>query len=338
MGDTKLKLLKILDILKETDENHPLTSNQICEKLKLAGLEASRKAVCSDINILKEYYNNESDEGYEIMLSEDNRKGYYMNSRSFEDWELKVLIDAVWQAKFLTELKSKSLSDRLRMLASAESKKVLQTVISVKSHVKSSKVTVAEHIDMLMIAIRKGRKVKFQYEYTDTNLERHSRYDGKEYLINPYALKWKGDCYYLICNYDKYNNLAHYRLDRIANLCITDMPVKPAKEVVGDNPSLKIEEYISKSMYNYGGEKIRLVLNVKAYMVDVLIDNFGEDLVFKQIGTEDNYEVHVSVNEEDGLYFWLLQHGSNLKVVSPERVRDKLLVYVQDIKELYENV
>lgn len=339
MGDTKLKLLKILDILKETDENHPLTSNQIREKLKLEGLEVSRKAVCSDINILKEYYNNKYDDGYEIMLSEDNRKGFYMHSRSFEDWELKVLIDAVWQAKFLTEQKSKSLTDRLKMLASAESRKVLQTVTPVKSHVKTSKLTVAEHIDMLMIAIRKGRKVKFQYEYTDPNLERHCRRDGKEYLINPYALKWKGDCYYLICNYDKPNNnkLSLYRLDRIANLCITDMPVKSPKEVVGVNPYLKIEDYVSKSLYNYGGELIRLVLRVKDYMVDEMIDNFGNDIEFKQVGTVDYYEVHVTINEGEGLYFWLLQHRDNLKVVSPEKVRDKLLEYVQDIQDLYRN-
>lgn len=336
MEKTKMKLLRVLDILKDTDENHPLTANEICEKLQSYGIEAERKSVCRDINTLIEYYNNESDYGYEIEKYDDNRKGYYMCSRSFEDWELKILIDAVWQARFLTEKKSESLAKRLRLLASLESRKVLQNVTPVKSYVKTNKLNVAEHIDMLLIAIRKGRKVKFQYEYTDTNLDRQVKFGGKEYLVNPYSLKWRGDRYYLIGNYDKYDNLSFYRLDRIVNFSITDMPVKPAKEVVGDNPSSKIEEYVAKSLYNFGGEKIHVVLRVKPNMVDELIDYFGENIEFKQNGS-DEYDVRVAVNEGDGLYFWLLQYGENVKVVSPVQVREELLKRVRRIKDLYEN-
>lgn len=73
-------------------------------------------------------------------------------------------------------------------------------------------------------------------------------------------------------------------------------------------------------------------------MVDEMIDYFGEDLVFKQIGTEDNYEVHVSVNEEDGLFFGLLQHGSNIKVVIPKRVKDELLGRLKRIQDQYNEI
>jgi predicted DNA-binding transcriptional regulator YafY len=335
MEETKIKLLRTLDILKETDEEHPLTAKQICKKLELEGFEAERKSISRNINALIEYYDQYSDENYEIMGSKDTRKGYFMNSRNFEDWELKVLIDAVWQARFLTEERSKSLSQRLRMMASCESRKVLQNVTPVKSHAKTSKHKVAEHIDKLLRAIKEGRKVVFEYESTDTNMKRHSRFDGKEYLINPYALKWNGDRYYLVCNYDKYDDLSFYRLDRIANLRITDMPVKPAKEVVGDNPSMKIEAFVSKSMYSYGGESVRLVLCIKPFMVDELVDYFGEDLKFRENGSEDEFEVHVSVNNADGLYYWLLQHGENVKVVSPEPVRDELLRRIDKIRSLY---
>jgi hypothetical protein len=65
-------------------------------KTLLYGIAAERKSICRDINILKD------DAGYDIALSEDNKQGYYMVSRDFEDWELKILIDAIWGAKFLT--------------------------------------------------------------------------------------------------------------------------------------------------------------------------------------------------------------------------------------------
>lgn len=335
MEKTKVKLLMILEILKETDEHHPLTANEIIEKLSLNGIKAERKSVCRDINALMEFYNDSADSGYEIALSNGRPKGYYMASRRFEDWELKVLIDVVWQARFLTKSRSEALSNSLRMLAGAESRKVLQNVTPVRSCAKTSKVKVADHIDTLLKAIRKGRKVKFKYEYTDINMDRHTRFDGKEYLINPYALKWNGDRYYLICNYDKYDDLSFYRLDRVADLEITELPVKPAQEVVGPNPSMKIEEFVSKSLYSYGGESMRVVLCIKPFMVDELIDYFGEDLKFRENGSEGEYEVHVSVNNGDGLYYWLLQHGENVKVVSPDPVRNELLRRIDTIRSLY---
>jgi len=53
MADIKLKLLRVLEIIKETDKNNPLTTAQISEKLGLFSLEAERKAINRDINILR---------------------------------------------------------------------------------------------------------------------------------------------------------------------------------------------------------------------------------------------------------------------------------------------
>ena len=71
----KLKLLRILDILRETDETHPITAPAICEQLAKSGLTAERKSVCRDINTLIEY-------GYSIKLCRDNKLGYYMDASS----------------------------------------------------------------------------------------------------------------------------------------------------------------------------------------------------------------------------------------------------------------
>ena len=69
----KLKLLKILDILKETDKTNPITAPAICSRLEKMGIKAERKSVCRDINTLIEY-------GYKIVLCHDNKLGYYMDS------------------------------------------------------------------------------------------------------------------------------------------------------------------------------------------------------------------------------------------------------------------
>lgn len=69
----KLKLLRIFDILKETDSTHPITAPAICTRLAEMGIKAERKSVCRDINTLIEY-------GYNIVLCHDNKLGYYLDS------------------------------------------------------------------------------------------------------------------------------------------------------------------------------------------------------------------------------------------------------------------
>ena len=52
--DNKKRLLYILDMMKKTDENHPLNSTQIIEKLAEKGIKAERKAVSRDVKFLGE--------------------------------------------------------------------------------------------------------------------------------------------------------------------------------------------------------------------------------------------------------------------------------------------
>ena len=55
MGATKEKLLRTLDILKTTDEQHPLTTAKIIALLRDYGLEPERKSVLRDIAVLQDY-------------------------------------------------------------------------------------------------------------------------------------------------------------------------------------------------------------------------------------------------------------------------------------------
>ena len=52
MEKTKQRLLRVLDIIKSTDEQHPITANEIVAELQRYGIEAERKAVLRDIEAL----------------------------------------------------------------------------------------------------------------------------------------------------------------------------------------------------------------------------------------------------------------------------------------------
>ena len=311
----------------DTDEEHPITSTGIAEALQNYGIDAERKSICRDVNILKD------DAGYDIVQSEDNKKGYYMASRDFEDWEIKILIDAVWSSKFLTKGNAKKLSEKLLNLTSASSRKMLKAVAPIQSKLRSANVITKINIDILLKAIKRGRKIAFKYTYIDSDLQTKLRRDGFTYVINPYTLIWRDGYYYLIGNYDTHDNLSYYRLDRLKDARISDEPAKPVSVILGENADLKLEEYIRTALYNYGGEKIKLLLEINSDMVDNLIDYFGSDLVFKKHG--EKWRTYVNVLEGEGLYYWLMQYGKNIKVLEPIKVREKLICQLKETLKIY---
>ena len=152
----KLKLLYVLDILKKTDEQHPITTNQIVSKLENYGIEAERKSVLRDINLLKDEY------GCELELSEDNRLGYYMAGREFEDWEIRLLCDAAAGAQFLTEKDRRTLIDKLCNLTSEAVGKQIKHTTFIRGS-GGQKRSTKNNIDIVMRAIAAQKKVSFQY-------------------------------------------------------------------------------------------------------------------------------------------------------------------------------
>ena len=128
---SKTKLLMILDILnKESDEENILTINDIIEKLKESGIDVERKSVIRDIKYLSEM-------GYDISLYNENRKGYFMRSRDFDINELRLIVDAILSAKFITQKKTKELVKKVECLTSKYQAKKLQKNFYMNQMIKS---------------------------------------------------------------------------------------------------------------------------------------------------------------------------------------------------------
>lgn len=104
--------LLIIDILKEqTDEDHYLTTSQLCAILKNEyGIETHRTTIKSNIEMLQQA-------GIGIQAVRSTQNQYNFIERDFDIAELKLLIDAVQSAKFMTKAKSDQLVTKLTALA-----------------------------------------------------------------------------------------------------------------------------------------------------------------------------------------------------------------------------
>jgi Fe2+ or Zn2+ uptake regulation protein len=112
MANDRLKIVGILEILKQTDKDNPITAQQIIANLENDyGITTERKSVYNCIQALQ------TRQEYKIVQHSDKKKGWYSDkAENFENWEIKVLIDAIWQCEFLSYDICRKITDNLKSL------------------------------------------------------------------------------------------------------------------------------------------------------------------------------------------------------------------------------
>ena len=325
MGKNTVRTLRVLELLKDTDEEHPITASEIVEKLdRLYAIGAERKAVGRDIEDLNYC-------GYSIVLHDDNKRGWYME-HPFEDWELKILTDAVQSAKFLDQKSTDVISEKLRSLSGADGRRTL-AVMAVPADSKRGDNATKYAVANVLQAMRRRKKVQFTYVHTDDKKRTVPKHPGGTKPVSPYALIWRKDKYYLIGTYDD-ECLSYYRLDRIRNLSVSDEAAVPLQDILGSNAEQKLRSFVKKNIYNKKGEEVRLRLSLMSNGVDTVLDSFGEDAHVIPNG-DGTVEAYVTASDSEGLCTWLMHHGQECAVIEPESVREEMRRRLEAMLENY---
>lgn len=336
----KLLIMNILDILKRyTDEDHRLSQAEIVHILAQEyDMRADRKAVKRNLLNLIDF-------GYDIEYSESVRMkkngeeeilytDWYLE-RDFSDAELRLLIDSLLFSKHLPYSQCKELIGKLEGLSNRYFKSRVKHIRTLPDNSSDNK-QLFYTIEVLDQAITKGRQVVFHYNAYGTDKKLHPRKNGegkiREYVVNPYQMAAVNGKYYLICNYDKYDNVSHYRLDRIRDIRMLDTPMKPAETVKGLEKGWNLPQYMAEHVYMFAGESVPVTFRAKKYLVSEMIDWFGKNVQFSH-ETEEEVTVRVTVNLE-AMRKWALQYAVHAKVLSPQKLVDLVR---EDIKKAMEN-
>lgn len=90
----KEKIIRVLQLFQTTDEKTPMNAVQISQKLEEEyGMEnVHRTSIYDDVRLLQSC-------GYPIKQAENSHKGWYMEKHLLEDWEIKLMLDSVQQAR-----------------------------------------------------------------------------------------------------------------------------------------------------------------------------------------------------------------------------------------------
>lgn len=149
----KLKLLYLLKILmEETDESHGLTRQELLDRLASHGVNADRKTLYTDFEELRTF-------GIDVLSERHgNDWFYYIGSREFELAELKLLVDTVQSAKFITERKSQALINKLESLVSRHEAGQLHRQVLISGRIKTMNESVYYNVDKIHAAISNVRR------------------------------------------------------------------------------------------------------------------------------------------------------------------------------------
>ena len=328
----------LLDILRKySDENHRLSQAEILQRLERDySMTVDRKTIKRNLMDLIEFDKN-------ICFTEKTRKNKYGEEetvysewyieRDFSDAELRLLIDSILFSKHIPYNQCKELIEKLKTLSNIYFNAKVKHICNMPENMPSNK-ELFYTIDILDEAISKNNQVSFLYTDYDIDKQKHPRKNNKgeirTYIINPYQIVATNGRYYLICNYDKYDDLSNYRLDRIKDIKLLDTHAKPIKKIKGLEQGLNLPKHMAEHIYMFAGESVNVKFRAQRYIVNEIIDWFGMDVNFSS-STDTEVDVWVKVNEK-AFFYWAIQYAEHITVLEPQSVVDIIKKTILNIK------
>ena len=321
----KLKLLYILKILsEEADEQNPVSTKELIEKLAGYEISVERKTIYSDMECLKDF-------GYDIGFDGNRSKGgYYLASRDFELAELKMLVDMVQSSRFLSAKRSRELIKKIETLAGKHEASELQRSVYVTNRVKTPNEKVFYSVDCIHRAIAKKKSITFHYQEYTVEHQWQLKSGGKLYQVSPYYLTWNNENYYMIAFDEQRRGIRNYRVDRMKDLELTDRN-RQGNEAFSD---FDIVSYANKAFNMFDGEEKRLKLVFSNTLANVVVDRFGKDVMIRK-EDEEHFSATVTVAVSKQFYGWLTGIGDGARIAAPADEVKKYREYLQEIIDSY---
>lgn len=324
-NNQKLKIVYLMKILLEkTDETHSITMPEIISSLKNYGISAERKSIYSDIENLRLF-------GMDIIGEQRERTFYYhVGSRQFELAELKLLVDSVQSAKFITAKKSNELIKKIEGFASKYEASQLQRQVYVAERIKTMNESIYYNVDKIHTAIGANSKITFQYFQWDVHKKMVMRKDGALYEVSPWALSWDDENYYLIAFDSNEDKIKHFRVDKMLHIDVKNEQREGKEKFKEFNMAV----YARKTFGMFGGEEQKVKLLCENSFAGVMIDRFGKD-VFLVPTDETHFTVNVNVAVSRQFLAWVIALGEGVKIVEPESVVRQMREEVEGLMRQY---
>ena len=186
--------------------------------------------------------------------------------------------------------------------------------VLIDRRVKSMNETIYYNVDTIQDAIAENRQITFRY--FDYGLDGQRKYREKDYAASPYGLCQDNENCYLLAQSSRHG-ITSYRVDRMAQIRITDQPRTPCPELTGK----ALTEHANRLFQMFSGEEATVKLRFHRSLINVVVDRFGSETMLIPDG-EEHFVFTVNVAVSPIFLSWVIGFGTKAKILHPQSVVD----------------
>jgi predicted DNA-binding transcriptional regulator YafY len=319
-----LALYKIL--IRHTDEQHPISMQDILTYMEAEGHS------CSEDSVLRYIKQLRNELGVDIISGRGRSARYFIGNRLLEKEELKLIIDSINSCNFIEKSIAAKMIDKLKSTMSIYDSEELDRSVLGVNIAKAQNKKILYNVNIIQEALARGVQISFDYMGWDKN-KKLVKKSERRYNMNPWALIWANDRYYLY-GYDVKKtgdvfNERNYRVDKLDNIQLSDI----SRDGKSQFRSFNANTYVSRRMGMFSGKEQAITVRIPEFLVGAFIDQFGKRITISEV-SEDILLVTFHAVPSVILLGWLVGLKS-AEVVGPQNVREDIFNLLQDNIDLY---
>lgn len=332
-------------LLKRTDEEHPLSVDDIQDHLRMYGIETERRSIYRDIKALQELLDLDFESdiedrerlGYEIGYTRKQPSGYMITQRPYSFDDVMLLAECINSAKFISAEQAAGLREMLGGFCSeAQEARLLDEVYNI-DRVKTPNTEVIYTLSTLNEAIKNRHKISFNYmKYTVENRKQQTaRRRGTRYTLSPYSLLINDGNYYALSYDARRKRLIPYRIDRMSDV----KELNEEQEGYELYRQTDMKTYTRRVFGMFGGEKERVLIRFTNDMIDTVVDRFGpgaeDNTVYYRPEGKTHFVLSADIEISNQFFSWICGFHKKAKIIGPPKVITQFQAFLSDISERY---
>ncbi len=319
-----LALYKILTAY--TDEQHQISMQDILVHMDAEGY------YCSEDSILRYIKQLRNELGIDVISGRGRNARYFIGNRLLEKEEMKLIIDSVNASNFIEKSIATKMIDKLKSTMSLYDAEELDRSVLGINIAKAENKKILYNVNLIQEALSKGVQISFDYMVWDRNKKLVKKSD-RRYNMNPWALIWANDRYYLhgydVKEKDGVLSERNYRVDKLDNIKLSDIPRAGKSQFRIFNANT----YVSRRMGMFSGKEQVITVRIPDTLVGPFIDQFGKRITISEY-TEGMLLVTFNAVASVILLGWLLGL-QYVEVLEPQSVRNAMTDLIKQNMEIY---
>lgn len=270
--------------------------------------------------------------GVDVISGRGRNARYFIGNRLLEKEEMKLIIDSINASNFIEKNIATKMIDKLKSTMSIYDSEELDRSVLGINIAKAENTKILYNVNLIQEALAQGVQISFDYMGWNKN-KKLVKKSERRYNMNPWALIWANDRYYLygydVKETDGVLNERNYRVDKLDNIQLSDIP----REGKSQFRSFNANTYVSRRMGMFSGKEQAITVKIPESLVGSFIDQFGKRITISEEVDGMLLVTFIAVPSVI-LLGWLLGLKS-VEVVEPESVKEDIINLIQQNMSFY---